>query len=344
MLDGAAWDEFRASIKGNGQMQPIVLLDGLILDGRNRARACAELGIEPITVGYTGDDPLGFVIASNLHRRHLTTRQRAAIAAEMANLQNGTNRFEKKVGTSNDVPTTISIQQAADMMSVSRPSVERAKKVMHDDPAAHAAAKAGQKPKRAPATKLQQQAEVSLQIQKMALDAGVSLIADGPALSHALRKATGASLLRTIDTGDAGTLSKVQQVIAEFGGQTLDDQYQQHRSEVATLSESAQQKLERLVARELQLRHAALDAEVRAAAREMAPQEAEAMRVAKARADAEFKKYAAMRKGLAAQISEDDYRFLRGVLHPDRTPSKEAQARAFDIVRKLDHYIEACKP
>jgi hypothetical protein len=45
------------------------LYEGQILDGRNRARACEALGIEPETRVYAGDDPVGFVISRNLHRR-----------------------------------------------------------------------------------------------------------------------------------------------------------------------------------------------------------------------------------------------------------------------------------
>jgi len=63
-------------IRQNGLLEPIVLLDGKILDGRNRYQACQELGIEPETVEYDGDDPLAFVLSKNLYRRQLTTSQR----------------------------------------------------------------------------------------------------------------------------------------------------------------------------------------------------------------------------------------------------------------------------
>jgi len=79
--------------------------------------------------------------------------------------------------------------------------------------------------------------------------------------------------------------------------------------------------------------------------REQLPEEVEALREAKDRAHAKFMKYAAMSKGIAAQMTEEDYRFLLNVLHPDRAPEdrREKFARAFDIVRKLDGYIKACK-
>lgn len=85
LLDGASFDELVDDIRRNGLNEPVWLYrDGdvvLILDGRNRVRACAILGIDPATRFYTGDDPIGFSISQNLKRRHLTTGQAAAVGA-----------------------------------------------------------------------------------------------------------------------------------------------------------------------------------------------------------------------------------------------------------------------
>ena len=53
------------------------------------ALACANAQIKPHYVKYTGKDALGFVLRANLIRRHLTTSQRAMIAAGLANLRVG---------------------------------------------------------------------------------------------------------------------------------------------------------------------------------------------------------------------------------------------------------------
>jgi ParB family chromosome partitioning protein len=69
---------------GYDNAQPIILLDGKILDGRNRYAACQKLGITPTTRNYTDSlSPFRYVIRRNLHRRHLTQSQRAALAANM---------------------------------------------------------------------------------------------------------------------------------------------------------------------------------------------------------------------------------------------------------------------
>jgi N6-adenosine-specific RNA methylase IME4 len=83
MLDDKDLKVLAADIKANGLINPIVKLDGKILDGRNRYRACRLAGVEPRFVdGYKGAmDPLTYVISTNLHRRHLSESQRAMIAA-----------------------------------------------------------------------------------------------------------------------------------------------------------------------------------------------------------------------------------------------------------------------
>jgi hypothetical protein len=69
-------DELAADIEANGQRVPVVYLNDLILDGRNRHLACERLGIDSIAEGYVGltdEDSLRKYIASlNEHRRHLT--------------------------------------------------------------------------------------------------------------------------------------------------------------------------------------------------------------------------------------------------------------------------------
>jgi len=76
--------ELAADIRTYGLLEPIVLLDGLVLDGRNRLRACAAAGVKPSFVEWDGSgDPALWVISKNLKRRHLSTSQRAMVAAKL---------------------------------------------------------------------------------------------------------------------------------------------------------------------------------------------------------------------------------------------------------------------
>ena len=83
MMDDTEYEALKSDIAANGLIEPIWFCDGKILDGRNRWRACKELGISPEVKEYIGDDPVGFVVSLNLARRHLTSSQRAVVALEI---------------------------------------------------------------------------------------------------------------------------------------------------------------------------------------------------------------------------------------------------------------------
>ncbi len=79
--------ELVADIQVHGQRNPITVDgNGDILDGRHRHRAVVELGIEPKVETFTGTEAekIGFIMSENIHRRHLTVQQRAAVAADLA--------------------------------------------------------------------------------------------------------------------------------------------------------------------------------------------------------------------------------------------------------------------
>lgn len=80
-LAGPEFEALKADIAAHGQREPIVVHAGFILDGGNRYRACVEIGVEPALKEFTGNNPVSFVLSANLHRRHLTPGQQAAIVA-----------------------------------------------------------------------------------------------------------------------------------------------------------------------------------------------------------------------------------------------------------------------
>lgn len=48
LMEGVDFDELVESIKASGQLEPIIMFEGKILDGRNRARACKSAGVTPV--------------------------------------------------------------------------------------------------------------------------------------------------------------------------------------------------------------------------------------------------------------------------------------------------------
>lgn len=116
-----------ADIAEHGQREPIWLYEGKVIDGRHRVQACAELGIEPKTQDYTGDNPIAFIVSMNLHRRHLNESQRAMVAARLATLQHGQRADLARDANLHVSPVTR--EQAAELLGVSVRSVASAARV-----------------------------------------------------------------------------------------------------------------------------------------------------------------------------------------------------------------------
>lgn len=81
LMDPERFEELKQDIRANGLRLPIVLCDGKILDGRNRYRACRELGIALRTEQAAGD-PWAYVWSVNGERRDLVAEQRYLIWKE----------------------------------------------------------------------------------------------------------------------------------------------------------------------------------------------------------------------------------------------------------------------
>jgi N6-adenosine-specific RNA methylase IME4 len=109
LIEGQEFADLVADISSNGLREPIVLLHGKILDGRNRYRASVAAKLLPedfdqvmVTqlrhfkhhVPAGAPEPsqaelLDFVWSKNWHRRHLTQSQRAIILADYEGFRHG---------------------------------------------------------------------------------------------------------------------------------------------------------------------------------------------------------------------------------------------------------------
>lgn len=155
IMTDAELNELGADILAHGLREPIIIYEGKVGDGRCRYLAAKKVGHQFKPEDFKRWKPtkdggtfLDYVTSRNLHRRHLTTSQRAAIGADIANLKNGETKVAKEgegAGTSIDVAPTAPVAQkeAAETMKVSVTSVQRAAAVKKADPELHKKVKDG---------------------------------------------------------------------------------------------------------------------------------------------------------------------------------------------------------
>ena len=110
-------ETLRKDIEKNGILNPIIIHEGKIVDGRHRYEIALSLGMAendiPMIILDPSDDPLDYVLSSNFHRRHLNTSQRAIIAANLAAGGYG-----------------MTAKERASQMNISEPLVRQADKVL----------------------------------------------------------------------------------------------------------------------------------------------------------------------------------------------------------------------
>ena len=131
-MNGADFEALKTDIVTNGLREGIVIYDDQILDGRHRYRACLEAGIAPTFRQYKGDNPVAFVLSMNLHRRHLSSSERAMIAAELANLKHGGNRSKAQ-------SCALTHAQAAKQLGVSERQVDKGSALLKAEASGRAA-------------------------------------------------------------------------------------------------------------------------------------------------------------------------------------------------------------
>lgn len=85
LLDGEEFETLVDSVRDKGLINSIWRdNDGLIIDGRNRYRACLEAGVSPHYKQWDGEGSLtDFVVAQNIERRHLNATQKALLAKKL---------------------------------------------------------------------------------------------------------------------------------------------------------------------------------------------------------------------------------------------------------------------
>lgn len=155
MMDEAKLAELADDIRKNGQLVPVWLYEGKILDGRNRWAACKIAGVEPKTKEYTGDEPTAFAVSLNDRRRHMGKSALAAVAAELEPhfAADAKRRQKQHGGTAPGKPKTLvekvpqvstkAREEAAKSVGVNDRYVSDAKKVKTEAPEVFERLKAG---------------------------------------------------------------------------------------------------------------------------------------------------------------------------------------------------------
>jgi phage N-6-adenine-methyltransferase len=138
--------ELADDISANGLLNPVILHEGKVLDGRNRAIACKMAGID-VKVDYwkkNGISPMSWVVSQNLKRRHLTKSQLAICAAKAEPVYAKEAKERQRTSTGGSRPQLMeripqagsgtSRTRAAKEFGVNDHYVQDAKKVMSESP------------------------------------------------------------------------------------------------------------------------------------------------------------------------------------------------------------------
>lgn len=107
-MDDNEFNAFCEDIEERGIIMPVTLYEGKVLDGWHRYRAAKRTGSAPKFMTYDGKDPAGYIASVNVHRRKLSSLQRALVGARLHRDHGLTQREAcKKLGISNEVITLV---------------------------------------------------------------------------------------------------------------------------------------------------------------------------------------------------------------------------------------------
>lgn len=324
MIEGDDMESLVNDIKTNGLREAIKVQGEWILDGRNRLEACTKANITPRFEKVEGD-PIAYICSANIHRRHLSTTQRAAIAADLANMTKQ-DTLKQNTDGPNGPSEKISTEQAAKMMNVSPRSVKRARKVKREDPVAHEAAKAGKRPastKPRTSTKPRPKAAATIATEEglMSANSGGS-------------RQTAKAAVEGIDPGAWGSKDEERIRAAarrakarQDGEQATEEPKQEATAARTELTQKEESKLDiaiRKAKRVLEIEQEILiERRVTEWLDEVLP-----------RYNMEFEFYKKSNDSYKGVMTYKQYKDLEGFLHPDRHPENEARAaRLFALVR-----------
>lgn len=133
-MTGQEFQSLVDDIKANGQREPIILHEGMILDGGNRYKACLAAGKEPAFMQFGGSNIVSYVLSANLHRRHLSAGQQAAIVASAQDWAGAHGRGGDRKSDQSKAVDFDTVEKRAAASGVSRVTQMKADKIAKEDP------------------------------------------------------------------------------------------------------------------------------------------------------------------------------------------------------------------
>lgn len=121
MIDGEEFTKLVDSVKRNGLREPIILNHDrtILVDGRNRYRACEQAGVDPVyeTLGSHYDElmTLNLIVDRNERRRDLNAGQKAMVALALEPMFAKAAKAGRPIGSTTNTTTTDSEKTPADL-------------------------------------------------------------------------------------------------------------------------------------------------------------------------------------------------------------------------------------
>ena len=122
------FEELVHDIATQGLLRPVIVLDGMVLDGWHRYRACLKANREPFFEVFRGDDPVSFAISMNIHRRNLTVSQRAVAIVACATWAGSGDNQHTKGGGEAAAPPRKTVREMAEEAGTSERTIQQVKR------------------------------------------------------------------------------------------------------------------------------------------------------------------------------------------------------------------------
>lgn len=353
MMGDSELKELAEDITANGLIIPLVYIGDVLVDGRNRLRACEIAGVQPtrqqLPADYSEAQILDYVVSANIHRRHLSPSQKAMLATALEQLYAAAAALnvggrprkgeEKPVANLRQVSEREqkSVERAAKAVGVSGRSVSTAKALKRDAPDLAAKVAAGEMTLNAAHKEWKQRQTANKPRRE---DAVVSdelidnIVADIDAGKPHSRKDIADRY--GISESTARDPIKTAEGIIKGRNETID------WDSIPGSKQEALERAKRSIRKELEREYAAKLAE---AVKEERAQYVESLAQRKAKLDedfqqmqalasAEYEKYRrinAIQKAKGGIITKAQYLTVIACLHPDNSASPEKRAEAFRI-------------